>query len=102
MLALLGELTQMAQKISTQLDARAERLSDLIRQADERIEELRHRGGSQQSVQPEEQAVVDAPDRYDDVYALADAGHVAAEIARRLNRPKGEIELILALRTKGK
>jgi len=32
------------------------------------------------------------------VYALADLGTAATDIARQLNRPRGEVELILALR----
>lgn len=36
--------------------------------------------------------------RHAEVYALADQGRSPGEIARRLNRPNGEVELILALR----
>ena len=39
-------------------------------------------------------------DRWNDVYAHADQGLNAREIARAMNRPQGEIELILALRPK--
>jgi hypothetical protein len=35
-----------------------------------------------------------------EIYALADAGRAAADIAAQLGRPTGEVELILALRTK--
>ena len=35
---------------------------------------------------------------YEEIYALADAGHSSVEIANRLNSPVGEIELILGLR----
>ena len=38
--------------------------------------------------------------RHAEVYALADEGRSPAEIAARLDRPNGEIELILALRPK--
>lgn len=37
---------------------------------------------------------------YGEIYALADAGHSSVKIASRLNRPIGEIELILGLRPK--
>ncbi len=44
-------------------------------------------------------ALPDASDaRHRQVYALADQGRSAAEIARQIDRPYGEIELILALR----
>jgi hypothetical protein len=36
--------------------------------------------------------------RHAEVYALADQGLSARDVARRLGRPNGEIELILALR----
>jgi DNA-binding NarL/FixJ family response regulator len=38
--------------------------------------------------------------QHEAVYALADQGKATAEIARQLNRPNGEIELILALRAR--
>lgn len=37
---------------------------------------------------------------YGEIYALADAGQSSVKIASRLNRPVGEIELILGLRPK--
>jgi hypothetical protein len=39
--------------------------------------------------------------RFDEVYALADAGHAPAAIASRVGSPVGEIELILSLRKRG-
>jgi hypothetical protein len=36
--------------------------------------------------------------RYEEIYALADAGHNSAAIASQLNSPVGEVELILGLR----
>ena len=36
--------------------------------------------------------------RHANIYSLADQGRSPSEIARQLNRPSGEIELILALR----
>jgi DNA-binding NarL/FixJ family response regulator len=38
--------------------------------------------------------------RHMEIYTLADEGHDSREIARRLSRPLGEIELILALRSR--
>jgi hypothetical protein len=37
----------------------------------------------------------------DEIYALAEAGCDAAEIARQTARPIGEVELILSLRGRG-
>ena len=41
-----------------------------------------------------------APDRYDEIYLLADYGLDTTEIARRVGSPVGEVELILGLRQK--
>lgn len=47
-----------------------------------------------------EEPIDDTPPdpRHAEIYALADEGIAAPEIARQLGRPRGEIELILALR----
>ncbi len=39
--------------------------------------------------------------RQEEIYTLADYGYEPAEIARRVNRPVGEVELILSLRDRG-
>lgn len=39
--------------------------------------------------------------RHEEIYTLADYGYDAAEIARRVGSPVGEVQLILALRQKG-
>jgi len=40
-----------------------------------------------------------APRRYEEIYALADSGCTAAEIAHRTGIPVGEVQLILSLRS---
>jgi hypothetical protein len=110
----LVELSQMARQITAQLDTRSAKLEELIEEADRKIEELKR---LQQKAAPAanpmvakrptvEQKVVSSPaakaveeDRHTEVYSLADSGHSAQDIASRLNRPRGEIELILALRS---
>src|SRR5690606_5777268 len=99
-----------------QLDTRAARLELLMKEADRKIAELQragassnHDGGDARPMPPESSdepppaaaSRSDAPTelRHADVYALADAGHSPQEIAQRLDRPSGEIELILALRS---
>jgi hypothetical protein len=44
-------------------------------------------------------ALAETDGRHAAIYDLADEGHNAHEIARQLDRPSGEIELILALRS---
>ncbi|HEY1923201.1 MAG TPA: hypothetical protein VGG44_10675 [Tepidisphaeraceae bacterium] len=96
----LVELSEMARQISAQLDTRAGKLEALIREADEKIAAMKSAQASS-SIAPQ----TDAPDsqpppdpRHAQVYALADQGRNSMEIAQQLNRPSGEIELILALR----
>lgn len=94
---LLVELSEMAAQITAQLDTRAARLEALIRDADERIATM---NGSER---PRQSATLRSdespPDpRHAEVYALADQGRGPADIAAQLNRPSGEVELILALR----
>lgn len=109
---LLVELSEMARQVTAQLDTRAKKLELLIEEADRRLEELtRSARGEKEPVQ-NPAAVVEPvvrpggradelDSRYDEVYAMADEGLGMAEIASRLRRPSGEIELILALRVKG-
>ena len=114
---LLVELSEMARQMTAQLDTRAAKLESLIREADEKIETLRSlaAGGDglvSRGVLVEaklleadaapmrgvEDAVAVVDPRHAEVYQLADGGQSAQDIARRTGRPRGEIELILALR----
>lgn len=110
----LVELSQMARQITAQLDTRSAKLEALLEEADRKIEELKRLQQQQQAPaarpavakRPVVEQKVAAPpakvveaDRHTEVYSLADSGHSAQDIANRLNRPRGEIELILALRS---
>jgi hypothetical protein len=102
----LVEMSDMARQISAQIDTRAAKLEELIRQADERIAAMKSQpagfSGTPPATpdpapaQPQQAPIVDA--RHAQIYALADLGHSSRDIAQQLNRPSGEIELILALR----
>jgi len=112
---LLVELSEMARQMTGQLDTQAARLQALLREADEKIATLRSLqpgGGPPHGVLVEaklleadavpmrtaEDASVAVDPRHAEVYDLADEGQSAQEIARQTGRPRGEIELILALR----
>jgi DNA repair exonuclease SbcCD ATPase subunit len=126
---LLVELSQMARQITAQLDTRASKLELLIKEADERLAALRAAGdgvhvvaeaksrpASENVLAADEAAALQTlsvepatppppppprlDERHAEIYALADEGKAANEIARILHRPAGEIELILALRPK--
>lgn len=112
---LLVELSDMSRQITAQLDTRSAKLDALIREADEKIAELRALSEGQPNVapsraydsyrlptspiQPASSSLLNNEDpRHAAVYQLADQGKSAPQIAAELGRAKGEIELILALR----
>jgi hypothetical protein len=107
---LLVELSKMARQLTAQLDTRAIKLEMLIKQADERLAALKqlnngaaggmpptNGNGSPEPTSPESPGV---DERHLEVYALADERLSAQQIANKLTRPRGEIDLILALRRK--
>jgi hypothetical protein len=101
---LLVELSEMARQLTAQLDTRATKLELLIREADEKITLLKTMSTGA-AVTPPTFVPADRPrmepdGRHTKVYTLADEGRSAGEIATVLDRPKGEIELILALRAR--
>lgn len=102
---LVVELSNMTRQISAQLDTRAAKLEQLIQDADQRIETLRHLGNGGLPTAPPSasmETVASMPDpRHAEIYSLADQGRDALQIATQLDRPRGEVELILALRGKG-
>jgi hypothetical protein len=104
---LLVELSAMARQITAQIDTRSAKLELLIREADEKIAALRAatpQNNSSPFAMParisQQSEELDQPvdPAHAEVYALADQGRSAREIAAQLGRPDGEIELILALR----
>lgn len=112
---LLVELSDMARQMTAQLDTRAVKLEALLREAEEKIAHLQRLGGREAHGVLAEAKLTDpdvfqppvrhAPEpqldpRYAAVYDLADEGHNVHEIARQTGTPRGEVELILALRGK--
>jgi type II secretory pathway component PulM len=104
---LLVELSEMARQISAQLDTRAAKLEVLIKEADEKIAALRREPPTPTAVGRDLRPMVGDPGashvedaRHVAVYQLADSGLNPGQIAQRLGRPSGEIELILALRSR--
>jgi hypothetical protein len=105
------ELDQLSRQIHGRIDTKLARLEAVIRDADARIEKLtgladKADGRPQFEItldeeQPHECQVDDpAPptdERHQDVFQLAERGLSPLEIAQKLDRPVGEIELILAL-----
>jgi hypothetical protein len=102
---LLVELSEMARQLTAQLDTRSQKLEVLLQEADEKIAKLQDARAATPEPrlasadrQPRPLPSEPADPQHQAVYALADQGRSAPEIARQLNRPRGEVELILALR----
>lgn len=104
---LLVELSEMARQITAQLDTRTAKLELLMKEADQKLAELRgavkSTASSPSPVTATMRMEIPLPDvdaKYEAIYSLSDQGHTAHDIAHQLDRPHGEIELILALRPK--
>jgi hypothetical protein len=120
---LMVEMLQTAQQMTAQLDTRAMRLEVLLKEADGKLAALKIATSTTTTTPPEkspppapadrshsadltpfeplpepEKPEVPPDPRHADIYTLADQGRSPVEIARHLNRPNGEVELILALR----
>ena len=107
---LLVELSEMARQLTAQLDTRSQKLEMLLHEADQKIASLKQVTtipaiGSDSRMSSTEKAAwtiseepVAIDPRHQEVYTLSDQGQAAPEIARQLDRPRGEIDLILALR----
>lgn len=118
--SLMGEIEQFSKRLATHLDAKTGAIETLLKQADQRIAELKrlaksngHGESDATTTAATESKLADlpavetisrsAPEIPDDplsrsVYQFADQGLPAEAIARKLNEHVGKIELILALR----
>ena len=105
------ELDQLARQIHGRIDTRFAKLEAVIRDADERINELSRllraaEGvpgvdvtlGQEDPDEPSPSSDQAADSRYGAVYRLADSGLPVTQIAQEVGKTSGEVELILALR----
>lgn len=104
----LVEVKKLAATVADDLDRRAARLERLIAQADEVLEGGRERGervadepvqrGGPTRARSAEAGLAPVDDLAQRVFALADQGRSAVQIAQALRQPVGNVELMLALR----
>jgi hypothetical protein len=107
---LLVELSEMARQVTAQLDTRTLKLETLLKEADDKILQLKQ-AASETPVVPRsngtEPVIEEKPSgppspaidpRHLEVYELADRRLSSQQIACQLSRPRGEVDLILALR----
>lgn len=106
------ELDQLSRQIHGRIDTKLARLEIVIRDADQRIEQLSGLIETIRSEVPRPGVAADLgashqtsedpsgqeDPRHTEVYRLADRGLSPVDIARTVGRTAGEIELILALR----
>jgi len=108
---LIKELSDLTRRVNAQIaqvDERSAKLEQLLRAADDRAARLRalqpSSNGDAPEPSPATEAVVVAPSpdeidpRHVEIYTLCEQGLSTQQIADRLRRPSGEVELIIALR----
>jgi hypothetical protein len=116
---LMVQMLDTARQMTAQLDTRAARIEVLMKEADAKLAALKSATASHATIAAEPPIPANPPvalpeprpratksdnlelppdPRHGDVYRMADQGNSPNEIARQLNRPHGEVELILALR----
>lgn len=95
---LLLRLEETSRRIGGQIDTRFQMLNRLLAEADLKIKQLKDlverpapQGGSLA-------ASLSADPQVAEIYRHADNGMAPLEIARKVNRQRGEVEVILALR----
>jgi hypothetical protein len=97
---------ELSELLAARMEEKAAELEELLSEADRRIARLRKLTEEVQTepkprarVQRAEPArAADRADLLNEVYRLADSGRTIVEIARSINQPTGNVELILALR----
>lgn len=100
-----ADVHELVQRLATQLDNKAARMEQLLRDADERIRKLERMQRIDRNRTPVDtehasgDTIGNEPDPVTNrVYELADQGEKPVEIARQVNQHVGQVELILALR----
>ena len=106
--ALANDLTELTERLANELDVKAERIEALLAAADDRIRHLERLSLETPRSSPDPRLVeprhrvrhesYGADASHQEVYELADAGLPAVDIARKLDKPTGQVELILNLR----
>ncbi len=99
---LLGELETLSAKMNAQLDEKNAQLQETIRDADQRVFALRALVQATRQPDASQSSPSSIPSREESrkarIYELAGTGLTTLEIARQMEQPVGEVELILNLR----
>lgn len=92
------DVEELAQRLAAELDRRADRIERLIAAADQRIAALDRPRTPLAPPASRTEPPHDAAPVQSLVFQLADEGLPIVEIARRVQHPTGQVELMLALR----
>ena len=97
---ILLRLEETSRRVNGQLDTRFSLLNRLLAEADLKINLLKALAekGAASGAHGNPAADLAADPQVAEIYRHADAGLEAAEIARKVSRQRGEVELILSLR----
>jgi hypothetical protein len=102
---MLRDIRELTDRLANELDAKAERLEKLLKAAEQRANALQTLPAQHRIVETKPEVrrgaaggptAADGP--YREVYDLADQGLSVLEIAQRLDKPTGQVGLILNLR----
>lgn len=93
-----AELEELAERLAARLDERAARLERLLAEADRRIRALESPAPAADPVPPPARTATTADPLHARVRELADRGMTPVDIARTLDIPTGQVQLILNLR----
>ncbi|MFN0132091.1 MAG: hypothetical protein ACKVW3_06115 [Phycisphaerales bacterium] len=91
---LMAEATELVDELSARLDAKAERVQQLLDEADARLD----LPAAAQAAEPDYPAEPADP-LMQRIFDLADEGLSPVQIAQRLDQHTGKVQLILALRS---
>lgn len=101
------QMHESARQMSAQLDCKMSALQSLIADADRAAARLEAASGKPQTAppastpdKPPETLKMSSDARREEICTLSDYGFTAADIARRIDAPVGEVESILRLRGK--
>lgn len=93
---LLLQIEESHRKIGGAIDTRLRLLDQLVAQADKRIESLKAAADAESS-RPIPSSPAEDP-QTQEIYKMAEQGMDPVDIARKTNRQRGEIDLILSLK----
>lgn len=95
-----ADAVELTERLAAMLDARAAAIEKLLEDADKAIARLKRHVANAHSTPLPQGADPELDPSQRQIHELADQGLAPAQIARTLNKPIGQVELVLALRNR--